>query len=186
MAIQKKRIRLQAAQFPVPQSKDEAIEAIAEIGRKQRERARIQAAMNDEMAGVKQRYEDQATPHNEAIHDLTRGVHAWCEANRDSLTQGGKVKHASLASGQIRWRTTPPKVSIRGAEAVLELLRRLGLKRFVRSREEISKEAILAETKIEAGKIVAPADLAAVPGITVTQSEDFVIVPFETELEEVA
>jgi phage host-nuclease inhibitor protein Gam len=46
----------------------------------------------------------------------------------------------------------------------------------VRVKEEINKEAILAEP-----------DLAAkIPGISITQGEDFVIVPFETELEEIA
>ena len=49
------------------------------------------------------------------------------------------------------------------------------LKRFIRTKEEINKEAILDEPEV----------VASVKGISITQKEDFVIVPFETELESV-
>ena len=39
----------------------------------------------------------------------------------------------------------PPSVSIRGADNVIELLRRLGFERFIRVKEEINKDAILNE-----------------------------------------
>jgi phage host-nuclease inhibitor protein Gam len=169
------RIKQPASAWPVPQTREAAIEAIAEIGRRQRERDRIQAAMNDELAGIKQRYEEQAAPHNDAIAQLSRGVRTWCEANRDALT-GGKSKSASLPSGDVKWRMRPPKVVLRAVDSVIEALKQLGLGRFVRVREEVNKEAILAD----------PEAVAHVRGITITQGEDFVIVPYETELEEVA
>lgn len=171
-----KRIKQEAAAFPIPQSRDQVVEAIAEIGRRQRDRERIQAAMNDELALIRQTYESEAAPHNEAIRELSKGVQAWCEAHRLELTQDGKIKHASLASGEVKWRMRPPSVVIRGKDAVIELLKKLKLDRFVRQREEVNKEAILLE----------PEAVKSVPGISITQSEDFVIVPFETELEEVA
>lgn len=170
------RIRQQAAAWPIPQNRDQVVEAIAEIGRRQRERERIQATMNDELAAIKQRYEEEAAPHNEAIREFSKGVQSWCEANRNQLTQGGKVKHADLPSGKVGWRMRPPSVVVRGKEAVIDLLVRMGLSRFVRVREEVNKEAILAE----------PEAIRNVKGITITQAEDFIIVPFETSLEEVA
>ena len=63
-----------------------------------------------------------------------------------------------------------------GVEAVLDQLRRLGLKRFIRQKEEVNKEAVLAD----------PAAVAQVTGLTINRGEDFVISPFETELAEVA
>lgn len=176
MAAKNSRVKADAVTFPVPQSREQAVDAIAEIGRRQRERERIQAAMNDEMAAVRQKYEEQARPHAEALRELTAGVQTWCEANRDGLTQGGKVKTASLASGEVRWRMRPPSVTCRALDNVLQALKQLGLSRFVRTKEELNKEAILAE----------PEAVQHVKGISISQKEDFVIVPFETELEEVA
>lgn len=171
-----KKIKQEAAAFPVPQSRDAVVEAIAEIGRRQRERDRIQAAMNDRLADVRQFFEEEALPHAQAIHEIAQGVQTWCEANRDELTQGGKVKHAALASGEVKWRMRPKSVSIRGLEKVLEALKSFKLERFIRTKEEVNKEAILDE----------PEAVENVKGITISQLEDFVIVPFETELEEVA
>ena len=68
------RIKASAALYPVPQSCDDANDAIAKIGLAQRERARIQADMNDELAKVKQRFEDEAKPFNEQIEALSKGV----------------------------------------------------------------------------------------------------------------
>ena len=60
-----------------------------------------------------------------------------------------------------------------GVERVLEALRRLGLHRFIRRKEEVNKEAILAE----------PQAVSAVPGISIAQGvEDFAITPFEIEI----
>jgi phage host-nuclease inhibitor protein Gam len=171
-----KKIKAEAAAFRVAQTKDETVELIAEIGRKQRQRERLRADMNDEMAAVKEKYEAQALPLADEIKRMSAGVQAWCEANRDAITNGGKVKFAMLASGKINWRMRPPKVLIRGKEAVIAALKALGLGRFLRTTEDINKEAMLAE----------PALAQTVGGVTISQGEDFVITPFETELEEVA
>ena len=56
---------------------------------------------------------------------------------------------------------------------MLETLRSLGLGRFIRSKEEPNKEAMLADPKAVSG----------IAGITiVTGIEDFVIEPFEVEV----
>ena len=155
------RIKASAALYPVPQSRDDVNDAIAKIGLAQRERARIQADMNDAMAQVKQRFED---------------VQTWCEAHRAELTKEGKVKFHGFAAGEVKWRMRPPRVAIRAVDNVLETLKRLGLSRFIRVKEEPNKEAMLAE----------PEAVAGLAGVKIEQGEDFVIVPFETELEEVA
>lgn len=77
--------------------------------------------------------------------ELQSGIQTWCEAHRDELTGNGKVKFANLTTGEVQWRNRPPSVSIRGADNVIELLRRLGLERFIRVKEEINKDAILNE-----------------------------------------
>jgi phage host-nuclease inhibitor protein Gam len=114
-----------------------------------------------------------ATPHIEAIKLLSQGVQIWCDAHRDELTQGGKTKTATLGSGTVQWRMNPPKCVLRGTDAILKALKALGLQRFIRTKEEVNKEAILAE----------PAAVNAVPGIRIEQTEEFVITPFEAELQ---
>jgi len=170
------RLKTDAVPVQVPQSKDEVVAAIAAIGRCQRERTRIEAAMNDELALVRERWETQAAPHLEQIRALTTGVHLWCEANRAALTQDGKVKYAHLASGEVKWRMTPPKVVVRSLDLVLDYLRQAGLDRFIRQKEEVNKEMMLLE----------PEAVAHIKGITFSQKEEFIVLPFETELEEVA
>jgi len=170
------RIKSKAAPFPVPQSWDEVNGAIAKMGIAQRERERIQADMNDSLAKAKEQYEAQAEPFKREIEALSKGVQTWCEANRDSITKDGKVKFAHFPAGEVKWRMRPPKVTLRAVETVLETLKRLGLTRFIRVKEEPNKEAMLADPKA----------LEGLAGVKFEQGEDFVIVPFETELEEVA
>lgn len=169
------RIKSAAIDHWVPRDRDAVNEAIAELGRLQRERARIETHLNDEQAQVKARHEAQAKPLGERISELHKGVSLWCEANRAQLTQDGKVKFHDFATGQVKWRLRPPSVAIRGVDAVLSTLKKLGLERFVRAKEEIDKEALLREPEVAKG----------IGGVTISQREDFVVVPAETELEEV-
>jgi len=157
----------------VPQSRDECAEMINQIGRIQREIAVTQAAMNDDIARITDDYTGKITPQQLEMKQLQDGVQSWCEANRDELTENGKTKTAGFVTGNVQWRQRPPSVLVRGADSVLETLARLGLSRFIRTKEEINKEAILNE----------PAAVAGVAGISIkTGVEDFVITPFEQEL----
>jgi phage host-nuclease inhibitor protein Gam len=193
-----KKIKQQAVTFPVPQTHDQVVEAIAEIGRRQRERDRIQADMNDELARIKERHEEEARPHADAIRVLSEGVHLYCEARRDELTQEGKTKTANLSSGKVAWRMRPPKVVLKSMEKVIEALKHVGLSRFIRTKEEVNKEDILSARALAAVKgnderneevilaAKAMAILKGIKGIRIEQGEDFIIKPFETELEEIA
>ena len=111
------RLKVAAAEVDIPQSRDEVNRAIADIGVAQRERERIQAQMNDDLANIRARHEEAAKPHAERIQTLTQGVAAWCEAHRDELTKGGRTKTAKLATGEVSWRTRPPSVAVRGRDA---------------------------------------------------------------------
>ena len=175
------RVKSLSSPVLVPQSRDAVAQAISEIGIAQRHRQRIEAAMNDEIAASKLRYETEAQPYNEKIQSLRSGIQIYCEAHRDELTQSGRVKFANFSSGEVKWRFTPPSVSVRAAGATVKLLIEKGLSRFVREKLEVNKEAILAEA--EAIEVLSRAGIA---GIAIGQKEEFVIEPFETKLEEVA
>ena len=173
MAKQKKK----AAAFAVPQSMTEANDYVKRIGRAQRDRDHLEIVMNDELAMIKTTYEEKAAPYKSMIEDLTNGLHVYCAANREELTKGGKSKTYKFPAGEINWRRRPPKVTIKGAEAVIKRLLAGGLKQFLRQKITINKEAMLADPKAA----------EAVEGVSIgSDGEDFVITPFETELEEVA
>ena len=169
------RIKTEAVDHWVPADRDQVNEAIAEIGRLQRERTRIETAMNDEQAAVKARHDAEAKPLGERISELHKGVSLWCEANRARLTQDGKVKFHDFATGQVKWRLRPPSIAIRGLEAVGAFLKQSGLERFLRIKQEIDKEALLREPDVA----------KTIPGVTISQREDFVVVPHESQIEEV-
>lgn len=168
------RLKTPAASHPVPNTKGEVAADIRMIGDLTRHKTRLATEMNDRIAAVTQAYQPQLDALDNQIKAYQAGVHTWCEAHRDELTQGGKVKTANLLTGEIAWRQRPPSVRVTGAESVIEWLKKLGLGRFVRTKEEINKEAILNE----------PAAVAGVAGISIsTGVEDFVITPFEAEAE---
>lgn len=168
----KTRIKAKA-QLDVPQSRDEAALYIRQIGDMQRQLLRSQAEMNDAIAHITASYQPALEAKGGQLKLLQEGVQSYCEANRADLTNGNKVKTANLVTGEIQWRQRPPSVSVRGAESVIETLTRLGLSMFVRTKEEINKEAILND----------PEKVKGVAGITVvTGVEDFVITPFEQEV----
>lgn len=176
MPPKKTRLKTPAAVVTIPQNQDEANAAIRAIGSAQRDLIRIETAMNDELARIKERFEAEAAPLKARIESATNALQVWSEANRAALTRDGKVKTAQLPAGELGWRTRPPSCTVRGADAVLATLKRLGLTRFIRTKEEINKEACLNE-----------ADIArAVPGISIAQGEDFFVQPFEAELSEAA
>ncbi|MDD2721634.1 MAG: host-nuclease inhibitor Gam family protein [Gallionella sp.] len=161
------------AQIYTSQSRDDAAADIRKIGDLQRDLQRVAAEMNDAIAHITSTYQPRLEAVNEQITTLQQGVQSWCEANRDDLTNGGKVKTANLITGEIQWRQRPPSVRVSKSEVVLETLTRLGLTRFIRNKPEVNKDAILDE----------PDAVRGVAGISiVTGVEDFVISPFEQQV----
>lgn len=158
----------------VPQSKNDCAESIRVIGDLQREFERERAEMNDAIAAITQRHQPTLAGLTQRLESLQAGVQAWCEAHRVQLCgEGDKLgKTANLITGEVSWRQRPPSVSIRGVDAVLETLARMQLERFVRTKAEPNKEAMLAE----------PEAVRGIAGINiVTGVEDFIVVPFEVK-----
>ena len=170
-----KKLKTTSTPLPIPRDDTEAREAIREIGDKNRELVRLQAEMNDQIAALQQRYGEAVAPLNTRVGELTQGLQMFCEVNRDRLTRGGKVKTAEFATGKISWRLRPAKVSIRRLEDVIDAIRKMGLaERFLRTKVEINKDAML-DDRTAAG---------AIKGITIgSDGEDFIVEPFETDLQ---
>ena len=170
----KKATRIKTDTFAVRyQTRDEVETAIKEIGVLNRELERLAIEQNDKLAAITEEYAPLMNAVKEKLSPKQDAVQAWCESRRDELTQNGKTKTGSFNTGEVQWRQRPPSVGIRGAESVLESLRTLGLVRFIRTKEEVNKEAMLNEPELA----------ATVAGVTIkTGVEDFVITPFEQDI----
>lgn len=165
------RLKLQAEAY-VPQTIDDCAADIRRIGDLQRQLTVAQAEMNDAIAEITERYQPMLNSIKQMMTPLQAGVQVWCEANRDTLTRGGKVKTANFTTGEVQWRQRPPSVTVRSADDVIYVLQQMGLERFLRVKTEVNKEAILNDAETVKG----------IAGITVvTGVEDFVIAPFEIE-----
>lgn len=169
----KTRVKAPAMVEQPPQTREDCAVWIKDLGGLQRDLIRIETKMNDEIATITGHYQPSIDELKARIAAKQTGIQTYAEANREALAEGGKTKTANLITGLIQWRARPPSVTIRGADAVMDLLKRLGLDRFIRVKEEINKEAILNEQDAVKG----------VPGIVINSGvEDFVVSPFEQEV----
>ncbi|MBU2109661.1 host-nuclease inhibitor Gam family protein [Patescibacteria group bacterium] len=157
----------------VPKSLDEAAEFLAQMGKEQRATDVIQSGLNAEVDRLKAKAMAGAKPHQDKISQLVEGLFAFAEAHRDELTDHGKRKTVEVPTGTFGWRMTPLSVSLRDAESILKSLRSLGLQRFIRIKEEVSKEAMLKEPDVA----------KTVKGVSISQREEFVAKPAELEVE---
>ncbi|MBE2896763.1 host-nuclease inhibitor protein Gam [Pasteurellaceae bacterium HPA106] len=168
------KVRLKGDIYTVRyQTREEVEVAIKKIGDLQRELLRQATLQNDELAAVTERFAPILQELEEKIKPMQSAVQAWCESHRDELTNKGKTKTGSFNTGEVQWRQRPPSIVIRGKDKVIEALKRLGLVQFIRTKEDVNKDAMLD----------APDIAATVSGVTVKQGEeDFVIKPFEQEV----
>ncbi len=170
----KKATRMKSDTFAIRyQTKEQVEVAIKEIGDLQRELLRKSTEQNDALAKITEQYAPILAGIKDEIEPMQQAVQAWCEVHRDELTKNGKTKTGNFNTGEVQWRQRPPSVAIRGKDSVLECLKKLGLERFIRTKEEPNKDAMLNEPEIAGG----------IAGITIkTGVEDFVISPFEQEM----
>jgi phage host-nuclease inhibitor protein Gam len=169
MATKPTRLKSAAAPY-APQTKETCQQDIKRIGDLQRDLGRETAAMNDLIAQATEAAAPRLEALQERIKALQTGVQTWCEANREELC--GKGKTANLITGEVSWRQRPPSVGIRNIAVVLAHMKRYGLTSYVRIKEEINKDAILAS----------PEAVRGVVGITINAGmEDFIITPFEVQ-----
>lgn len=178
--MKKPRLKSTAAAITY-NSRDEVDTAIAEIGDLHRQREALATEMNGALATVKTSFEDRVAPLGEQIKVRQAGIQIYCEANRGELTRDGKTKTVKLGNGEVSWRAQPASVVVRGKlDVIIETLKKLRLVRFLRTKIELDKQAILNDPK--AAKLI-----EGVSGLTIkTGGEDFVVRPFSSEIEEVA
>ncbi|WGE32568.1 host-nuclease inhibitor Gam family protein [Actinobacillus genomosp. 2] len=169
----RKPTRVKSATLEIrAQSREETEVLIKELGDAQRELQRVATQQNDEIGAITERYAQPLQELREAVESRQKAIQAWCESHRDELTKHGKQKTGYFNTGEVQWRQNPPSVRVTKADQVIENLKLLGLTQFIRTKEEINKDAILLE----------PETAQTVAGIAIKSGvEEFVVKPFEQE-----
>jgi len=157
----------------VPKNLDEAAQFLTQIGEEQRATDKIRLDLNTAVDELRTQAMTEVEPCQKKISQLVEGLFAYAEAHRDELTDGGKRKTVEVPTGWFGWRMTPPAVSLRDVKSILESLKSLKLKRFIRTKEEIDKDAMLKEPNLA----------ITVKGVSISQHEEFVAKPAELEVE---
>jgi phage host-nuclease inhibitor protein Gam len=171
-----KKTKTPALNLPVPQSDQEAEVAIARIGTLMRQIEGIEAAANDRIAAITAEAGASAAPVRAKLKAEIEGLKTYCEANRSRLTAVFTRKTAAFATGTVAWRARPAKVTLRDkVEEVIARIKTLGLKQFIRTKEEIDKEAMLKVPKLA----------ATIAGVSIgSAGEDFAVEPLAMEIAE--
>ena len=171
----KTKAKAPAMDLPVPQSREDAAQQLARIGELARAAGGIEREMNDALAKIKADAEAKSTPLANEGARLLAGLEVWCASHRDQLTEGGKVKSADLGTGVVGWRLRNAKVNLRDAAKVLDAIKERRLSQFIRTTEEVNKQAMLDN----------PALANTIPGVKVASAgENFFAEPFQAELSE--
>jgi phage host-nuclease inhibitor protein Gam len=170
------KTKTKAPAIAVPQTYAEADAALARHGLLARELAAIETRMKARLAATKAAFEADAKPLQDEQIAVFEGLQAWASANRSRLTDDGKSKSVSLAAGTVGWRMRPPSVTLRRGVAIDEFVQRireLRLFRFLRTKVELDKEAMLKD----------PDAAERIEGVTVgSKGEEFFVEPFAPDL----
>ena len=166
-----RRVKTPAAS--IYNTKDEADKAIAQIAQLQRQRSTIAGVAETRISKITEAARVQIAPIDEEITQIVTQLSLYAEYNRRELTNNDKVKTVKFAHGVLQWRFTPIAVTIKGADAVLQRLKVLGLTQFIRTKETVDKEAMGRERAIA----------ETIEGVTFGRHEEFVVIPNETNLE---
>jgi len=164
--------KIKTDSIDAPTTREEAEQLLKQIGGLQNQVTAIEGNMNDQLIKIKEKFEVKAKPLNDEIADKFHALHIWAEANKITLLNG-KAKTAKIATGELSWRTTPPSCRLTKQGVVIETLKRMNLLEMIRTKEEVNKEAVLAN----------PEAVEGIAGISISQREEFVAKPFETNIE---
>lgn len=160
----------------VPQNKEAALLLMKKWHDKTLSLQVIKAAQDEQLARIKHEHAQCVVPLNEEIAELAQAIQLYCEAHRDELTDHNRVKFADFGVCVARWRNASASVQVSNNAKALEALRQIpDYDRFIRTKQEINKDAILNERDLF--------ELGQVPFVKVVHGgEQFSLEPCEQEL----
>ena len=142
------------------------------------QRQALTAKMDAQLANIRTLYEPDLALLADRLDDLTQAAHLWAQANPEEFA---KRKSIEFTQGTLGFRTCPPKLKPLSKwtwAKILEQMQRIASwNHYLRTLQEVDKEAILADRAI-----LAPSTLASA-GLRIVQDEEFYIDPKLTPVE---
>ena len=169
--------------LPFPTTRDEAECLMTDLAIVVNNQRKIQADRDAAVLEINERCAPDLAQCEELIKAHTEALRAWAEANPDQFPKGRKS--LPMSNGVLGFRTGTPKLSLFSRaftwEKVLQALRAASAWcNYIRIKEEVDKEAILASHSQCLDKPTFEADLRRF-GIKVSQDESFYVEPNLTE-----
>jgi len=168
LATLKKPVTTYAATAPIATVAD--LEAnITRLGEVERERDALTHRMETDLEEIKAQHSAPLQRLDLQAKVLRLALAEASTVLRPQLLKG-ESKTATLGAHLVAFRLQPPKVEIRSLDKVIAAIKRMRLgKRFLRTKEEINREALLADVK----------RAETIPGVTIRDDrEEVVITPF--------
>lgn len=132
--------------------------------------AKKEAAMNEKIQNIKQKFDEETADARAQKNLIESEVHSFCIQNKAEFL---KQRAKRLIHGSIGFRTNPPKVNQLNkkftVKTTIEFLKKLFDGKYLRMKEEIDKEKVLADY---ASENIDDSQLASV-GLRVDQDETF-------------
>jgi phage host-nuclease inhibitor protein Gam len=149
---------------------EEVDQALLRIGQSESRIAKAEAQMNAKIQELRDAFEQQTAEDRSTKIALEKDVETFCLTHKPEFDA---TRTKQLVHGTVGFRTTPPKVGFLNrkynAQTAVELIKKILKGLYVRTVEEINKEAILTDY---AAREITDDQLAAV-GLRVDQSEKF-------------
>lgn len=130
-------------------NKQQAEQALAEFALTDALLCKLTAEMDEEIHEIREKYSKQTESYQERHTELQEMLQAFAEKNKDAYFS--KKRSLSMQHGMIGFRKGTPKAKTKKGftwAAVLELCRTLAPD-FIRTKEEVAKEMMIAQREDE-------------------------------------
>jgi phage host-nuclease inhibitor protein Gam len=161
----------------IPKTREEAESIVGSIAEQKISESRTKALMDQRLKEVREDHEAQLAYINDKLTPLLMRIQAWAESNAGDF---GKLKSIEMIHGTIGWRVSPPTLKTLSGwtwQRVLDALKSLGHAPFIRTKEEVDKQAVLAQREN-----LLDGDLRQF-GCKIVQEESFFVEPKTTPTE---
>lgn len=176
------RIRVATADAAI-ENREMAESEVCALANLTLERNSVQILLDDAINKLREKYGPTIADYNKDITDKSERLRTWAELNPDEFPKG--KKSIEMSHGTIGFRTGTPKlktISRKTWDAVLQAIKAMGLRAWIRTEETVNKEQIIADARGGAAlKLFADEHMRAI-GVKVVQDETFFIEPKLEEL----
>ena len=143
------RVKSNTPRINIPSTREEAEEVVREITEYKLRERQLKVEMDTEITAIKENYEARLATVSDRLTPLVQEIQAWAESHPAEFCD---KKSLELLHGVIGWRITPPALkTLRGFTwaAVVDRLKVLGRGEFLRVKEEVNKDSLLAVRESE-------------------------------------